>query len=265
MSGKYVKKKKKSRWRGWAVILLVLAAACALIVWALADNAAGQPTDPVAQDEPTQAQSDTEEPTGESATKPVQIDELKEISINLGSGMRITDVGRYTGVYMEDGSDDIVSGVMMIAVTNEGEQAVQYAEISLPVGEEMACFTLSTLPAGGTVILLEQSRMEYVPGEYVTAVAENVALFQEPPDMREDQLKIQNLQGALNISNISDVDIEDDICIYYKNSAADVYYGGITYRVRLEGGLKAGEIKQIVASHFSQSGTAVMFVTCGES
>lgn len=286
MSGKYVKnKKKKSRWAGVAVIVLILAAACALLAWTLADNAAGQPTGPVVQndptaqqteeptqqqteaegEEPTQEQNDTEEPTVAPETKPVQIEELKEISINLGSGMRITDVGKYTGIYMEDGSDEIVSGVMMIAVTNEGEQAVQYAEISVPVGDEMAYFTLSTLPAGATVILLEQSRMEYVPGEYVTAVAENVALFKEPLDLREDQVKIQNLQGALNISNISDGDIEGDICIYYKNSAADVYYGGITYRVRLEGGLKAGEIKQIVASHFSQSGTAIMFVTCGEA
>jgi len=49
----------------------------------------------------------------------------------------------------------------------------------------------------------------------------------------------------------------------YKNAAADLYYGGITYRVRIEGGIKAGEIKQLMAGHFSETGSKIMFVTVG--
>ena len=304
MSGKNTKKKSKNSRVGLVVVIVIIALVGAAFAWAVTRSESEQvPTQTPSEtstvasqeqtvqtdDQPTETEAEptetepqttetvtkptetvtqpTQAPTedAQEPTKPVQIEELEPVSVNLGSGLTITDVGKYTGVYMEDGSDEVITGIMMIAVTNEGEQAVQYAEISVPVGDEMAYFTLSTLPAGATVILLEQSRMEYVPGEYVTAVAENVALFKEPLDLREDQVKIQNLQGAVNISNISDGEIEGDICIYYKNSAADVYYGGITYRVRLEGGLKAGEIKQIVASHFSQSGTAIMFVTCGEA
>jgi hypothetical protein len=51
--------------------------------------------------------------------------------------------------------------------------------------------------------------------------------------------------------------------IYYKNSASDLYYGGITYRIRIEGGLAAGEIRQAMGNHLSESGSAVMFVTIG--
>ena len=264
MSGKYTKKKSKNNRLGLVAVIVIIALVCAAFAWAISRSDAEQnPTQTPSETDTTASQQQTDET--EMPTKPVQIETLEPVSINLGCGMRITDVGKYTGVYMEDGTDEVLTGIMMIAVTNEGEEDIQYAQIALPVGEETASFTLSTLPVGSTVILLEQSRMEYVPGEYTTAVAENVVLFQEPMSLCEDRIEIQNLQGAMNVSNISGKDIEGDIYIYYKNSALDVYYGGITYRVRLEGGLKAGEIRQVVANHFSQSGSTVMFVTCGES
>lgn len=199
----------------------------------------------------------------EPSTAPADLEEVEETSINLGSGMRIVDVGKYTGIYMEDGSDELVSGVMMIVVTNEGESDIEYAEIRLPVGDQTAQFSLSVLPAGKTVILLEQNRMPYVGGSYTTAIAENVVLFQEPLSLCEDRLKLQVLDGVINVSNVSGADITDDIVIYYKNSAVDAFYGGITYRVRIEGGLKAEELKQIVAGHFTATGSTIVFVTCG--
>jgi hypothetical protein len=42
-----------------------------------------------------------------------------------------------------------------------------------------------------------------------------------------------------------------------------MYYGGITYRIRIEGGLKAGEIRQGTAAHFNPDNSTVVFVTCG--
>jgi hypothetical protein len=51
--------------------------------------------------------------------------------------------------------------------------------------------------------------------------------------------------------------------IYYKNYTQGLYYGGITYRVRVPGGIQADEVKQLTASHFSSTGSRVMFVTVG--
>lgn len=261
MSGK--NKKRKNRQTPWGkiiVLILCLAVIYLEVSWLLDHQEivpdGGIPTDSMVLE--------SEETTVSAETIPVIVEEAEEVSITLGKGMRIIDVGKYTGVYMEDGSDEIVSGVMMIVVVNEGQKPIQYAEISLPVGNKTASFSLSTLPVGNKVVLLEKNRMEYEAGEYTTASADNVILFDEPLSLCEDLLNLQVLDGAINISNVSGADIESDIVIYYKNSAADVYYGGITYRVRIEGGLKAGEIKQIMASHFSESGSAIMFVTCGE-
>lgn len=264
MSGKYSKKKtRRVTLRG--ILLTIIAA---LLVICILMTLILQKMDPKPSGEQTTGETSAENtetagPAGTPETAPARLDELEPVSINLGSGMRITDVGKYTGVYMEDGTDEIVSGVMMITVTNEGETAVQYAEISVPVGDNTAKFTLSTLPAGSTVVLLEQTRMEYVPETYTTAIAENVVLFSEPLSLCEDRVKIGILNGAVNVTNISGEDITGDIVIYYKNSAADVYYGGITYRIRVEGGLKADEIRQVMGSHLSESGSTVMFVTCG--
>lgn len=190
--------------------------------------------------------------------------QLEDVNINLGSGMKITDIGSYTGLYMEDGSDEIVSDVLMVVVTNTGNKAIQYADIKLSVGEEEAKFELSTLPAGKTIVLLEQNRMVFDnSAEYTSAIAENVALFSDSLSLKEDQVKLQILDGAINVTNVANKDIAGDIVIYYKNSASDLYYGGITYRTRIEGGLSQGEIRQVMGNHLSKTGTEIMFVTIG--
>ena len=195
----------------------------------------------------------------------VQFDSLKEVSINLGNGMYITEVGKYTGVYMEDGSDEIIPDVLMITVENKGQEAIQYAEVLMPAGDKEAFFSMSTLTPGSKMILLEQNRMEYVEESYTTAIAKNVVVFSKELGLCEDKVKIQILDGVINITNVSGKDIDEDIIIYYKNSAEDVFYGGITYRARIEGGLEKGEVEQIMVSHCSQTGSTIMFVTCGEN
>lgn len=197
-----------------------------------------------------------------SALEDIQIQMFGEIEFDLGNGLLITDVGRYTGVYMEDGSDEIVSKILMVVVTNTSEQDLEYAEITLNGEEAEAQFSVSTLPVGASAVLLEKTRMEY-PGEDVFTEAQSqvVSFFEKPLSVHADVLKLQGLDGALNITNISGKDIAGDIVIYYKNSSSDMYYGGITYRVRLEGGLKAGEIRQIMSDHYNASGSEVLFIT----
>lgn len=263
MSGKNVNNNKDGKQpvsrRGMmlAVVVGALVLFCLVAVSILVMDRAPAPTE-------TPTGTPTDAPTQQTDTPKAELDEIKEAGINLGHGMLITDIGKYTGIYMEDGSDELVSGILMIVVTNTGEDAVQYAEIELAGKSGTAEFSLSTLAPGASVVLLEQNRMAYDPAEdYASAVTKNVVLFQEPLSLCEDQVKLQVLDGAINVTNISGTDITGDIVIYYKNSAVDMLYGGITYRVRIEGGLKSGEIRQIMASHFSESGSAIMFVTVG--
>lgn len=187
-------------------------------------------------------------------------------SIDVGSGLRIVDIGAYTGMYMEDGSNEIVSGVLMCIVTNEGDRAVEYAQLQLHDGERDIPFTLTALQPGRSVVLLAQDKTAYnKDADYTAAAAESVAFFANEPSLQADRLQIQGLDGGMNITNISKEDITGDVVIYYKNVAADgLLYGGITYRTRISGGIKAGELKQGMTQHFRVNGSEVLFVTVAE-
>ena len=206
-------------------------------------------------------------PLPTETTVPTQVTQPEEPTVepaHLDHGLVITDVSSYTGIYMEDGSDDIVSGILMIQITNTGVQDIEFAEIHMTYGAETANFKVSTLPAGKSAILLELNRMKYDPDvEYSDAFSENVAVFRQELSVCDDKLQLQVLDGVVNVKNISGEDIDGDILIYYKNYSSEVYYGGITYMIRIQGGLKAGELRQSPAAHISPSGSSVMFVTCG--
>lgn len=253
---------RRPKW-GW----LLLAAAVILVVdlilfLALRDRQA-QPELPEVSSE-TVSEGSTQEAQPELPPAVAGEREEQGISFSLDFGLEITAVGAYTGAYVEDGSNEVVSGVMMITVVNSGEESIQYAEIYLETADGEAKFSLTTLLPGESAVLLEQNRAVHRDGVAVSgARTENVALFSEAPSLCEDKLEIGVLDGAVNVTNISGEAIEGDVVIYYKNYSEGLYYGGITYRIRIEGGMEAGEIRQMMAEHFSASGSRVVFVTCG--
>lgn len=202
----------------------------------------------------------------EPATRPTeQADAPTEPQgLDLGSGILIMDYARYTGPFLEDRSDAFVSDVLAIQVTNTGEEYIQTMDILLSDGETVARFSLSTLFPGDTVIVPELNRMPFADApEFTEFSTESVALFDGHPGMCTDRIAIQCLDGVMNITNISGEDITEDIFVYYKNYIDGVYCGGITYRLRLTGGLKAGEIRQGSAAHFDRENSRIVFVTCG--
>lgn len=218
----------------------------------------GEETFQTQPDAPVSTQVATEhQPDETQESQPVE-------GLDLGGGIVITDYLPYTGAFMEDRTDDVVSGVLGIRVTNTGEKYIQTMDITLTDGNETAEFSLSTLFPGQSVVVLEKNRMAYSDALLFTDFETgSVAFFDGDPGMAEDKLEIQCLDGVINVTNISDEDVTGDILIYYKNYTSGMYYGGITYRIRIAGGLKSGEIWQGTAAHFNPANSAVVFVTCG--
>ena len=250
------KKAKNTGKKGtWILVLMGLLVAALILTVALKTSDADpkvphqNATTLAAEEQPGTIHKDTE------AQKPYFLTE----------GLEITEIGSYTGAYVEDGSDEVVSGVMMIIVSNTTSEALEYAEIILSGESGEAVFMVSALPAGESAVLLERNRMAYDRNaEFSQVRTENVAYFRTELSLMEDVLKIQPLDGAVNVTNISDRDIQGDIFICYKNKAEGLFYGGIAYRVRIEGGLKSGEIRQIMTKHFSDTGTALIYVSVAE-
>ena len=250
-------KKNQPRRFGGLLILLILAGIAAAL---LCRPQGEQPIQtPAVRTEPTETEPVQTVPT---QTEPAGAETQPAISLDYG--LQITDHGSYTGVYMEDGSNEIVSDVMMLVVQNNGEADIQLAELTALCGGETYRFKLTNLAVGKRAVLLDLDRKRAEGGTPESVELDSVALFQEPMELHEDAIEIGGLEGMLNVKNISDTDISGDIHIYYKYAAQDIYYGGITFRVRIQGGLKAGELRQIPAVHFDPKGCEIIQVTIYE-
>lgn len=213
--------------------------------------------------QPSQTDGTTEAFAGSESTE--SVDEIEEVSFtaDLGQGISITGAGRYSGIYMEDGSDAVTDNVLMITVRNDSASTLQYAEITVATSTGTAKFSVSTLAPSATAVLLEKEKMrceeDTVPQ---SAAMANAVFFAEEPTLCEDRLEITAGDGAITVKNISATDIAGDIAVYYKNFSDGIYYGGITYRSTLSGGLGVGEERTLTAIHYKTEGSRVMFATC---
>lgn len=184
--------------------------------------------------------------------------------IELDNGLVITHMDSYSGEYWEDGSNEEISDIYAIIVENRGTKVLQYAEITIELEGKEAQFTFSTLPVNEKVLVLEKNKLKYEEIEIIDAEISNVVFFENGISMYEDIFSLSGADGVLNVENISEKSISGDIFVYYKNYNADMFCGGITYRARVEGGLKAGETKQVITKKYSMEDSLLMMITYTE-
>ena len=179
--------------------------------------------------------------------------------MDLGRGLRIASVGKYAGIYLEDGSGDPVSGLMMVILKNENIQDLQVARFALTFGEKIAEFEVTNLPAGETVVVLEKNRMTYTDAKCEKATLNNVSFFSDAMSLRKEQVEITGTKGNLSVKNLTDAPL-GEIYIYYKNTAPDVLYGGITYRAKIDAGLEPGAMTSVMSAHYNPANTRILNV-----
>lgn len=175
-------------------------------------------------------------------------------------GLEIVSIGKYAGLFVEDGTDETVSDVCAVTVRNSAEKTVQYAHLTLTIGAAAYQFDVTTLPPNAEIQLLELSRQpapESADG-YSADVTMYTA-FEIEPGMNADALEITTQDTAITIKNITDADM-GQIYVYYKVAYGELYLGGITYRVGV-GSLAAGESTTCYAGHYSTDYCKLMFAT----
>ncbi len=279
--GKYLKKKASGGPRPGdrrqlilaAVLAALLLALVGLLIWLQSQRIDPQPNPPAetsappastastASTEPTEtAPQETTPFTQPQETVPTETLEPGLLPLNLGSGLVITDIGPYLGAYVEDGTDEVISDVLMVILENTSHQALEYAQLTLAYGEETAAFTVTTLPAGAKVVLLEKNRMAYTAEAPSGILLENV-VFRDTLDLYPELFQITGTKGNLTVKNISQQTVTGEIYVYYKNSSQDLFYGGITYRAKIEGGLAPGESKTVIAGHYNPTASTILMVT----
>ena len=180
--------------------------------------------------------------------------------VDLGVGLLVTKIGSYAGIYMEDGSDRIVSNMMMLLVKNTTGKDLQLARISVVYEDFTAEFEVTNLPAAQSVVVLEKNRHTAVEQTYKEITVRDLVYFQEPMNLLEEKLKVKGGDGYLDIENVSGEDITGTVYVYYKNSAAGMLYGGITYRAKLENGLAKGSIARVTTGHYREGYSTIVQV-----
>lgn len=179
----------------------------------------------------------------------------------LGYDLELQSVGRFSGLYVEDGSLETVGDILMVQIKNNGDHDLRLARLTLTYSDGDAEFEITNLPAGKSVYVLEKNRRTYSDERHLSVEMADVVKFKDNMDVFPDRYEITGLDGALNVKNISTTDISGDLYVYYKYFSQDQLYGGITFRAKIPGGVKAGEIRQISAGHFNPDNCIVLAVT----
>lgn len=164
----------------------------------------------------------------EPGNNPTQITEQYQIP---GKDLQIVKLESYDGFFLEDGSDESVTGILGMTIKNTSNETLEYGNILLTDenGEEVS-FVVTMLLPGATAIVAESSRREFSgTGIYYYKNAE--ISFNGESAADTTKLELDAYSGALGIRSASDTSY-DTVIVYYKYKENDgVYKGGITYRV----------------------------------
>lgn len=200
--------------------------------------------------------------SGSVESKPEDI-KVEEIKVDASAGgISVVSLDNISGMFVEDGSDEVMSGIFAATFRNDSDKDLQYAKLVLTVGKEDYTFEISTLPAGESVRAMEVNRKAFASSKGdVTLTQENIAWFNESPSMYEGVFKITQRNNAIIVENISGKTVNAPIYVYYKNYADGVYIGGITYRAGTQEALAPGKAVALNAKHFDPDASRLMFVT----
>ena len=200
---------------------------------------------------------------GEGKVPPVEdLTEKPFEAVALGQGLEVTQIADYAGVYMEDGSDEVLSRVMMLILHNGSASDLQLARVYVEYEGKTCAFEATNLPAGQSVVLLEKNRERCPAQNYHSIRADSVVFFDAPMTPADGRLTVSGEEGVIRVTNSSDDDLPGKIYVYYKNSSADLLYGGITYRATLSGGLAKGETGSIMTGHYDPDTCRIVHIIC---
>lgn len=173
-----------------------------------------------------------------------------------GTQLIIDRIDGYSGIFLEDGSDEEVSDIFAIHVQNQGEN-VEYSSINLEVGGKELNFEISDLPSGTAVSVLESSAAPYESGEALYRGSQTAYI--DTFDMLESEVGIVvESDNSIAVTNLTDQKIPS-LRIFYKFVHGQEYLGGITYTAKIDN-LASGETKTVYPSHFSAEGSRIMMV-----
>lgn len=175
--------------------------------------------------------------------------------------MEILSIGKYSGKFTEDGSDEKKENVLALVVKNTSDEVIDYGEITLKIkGKSNTIqFKITNLkPQTSTVVMESTGKIEFNPdNKYIYLNSKND--MASTMSLMSDKIKLSTKNKEITIENISDEDLKT-VYVYYKTvSKGNSYIGGITYRVKFDN-VGAGKSISADTLHFSNKNSEILKV-----
>ena len=167
------------------------------------------------------------------------------------------EISRFTGGFVEDGSDAPVRDVAAILVANNTGKFLELATVTYKVGDRTATFKVTGLPQGKRAWVLESNRLTLSEGDEL--VLEDCRETYHPdPILSTDALSVSRQGNSLTLTNNSGRKLSN-VAVYYKNTLEDgTFMGGISYLISF-GDLEPGTAATRSADHFNDTSEIVRY------
>ena len=228
-------------------VVLVLAAGIALAVSNRSRESQASFMPAVKQTEPT--------------VQDMDLPQQSALPYGLDGGLVAEELTEYEGPYVEDGTNEPVSGVAALMLYNSGSRDISSGMVAVTQGERILHFYVTWLPAGERALVLEYDRAAY-SREPVTG-CRSLGVQWECFYPAGGSVWITESGAALTVGNRSARTIEG-IRLRYKTyiKEGNFYLGGITYSAYV-GTLNSGKSRETNPSHYALGSAKVVAVLTG--
>lgn len=219
-----------------------------------------QPTKAPGKTEPTESSKDPTQPPPTEApdkTEPQKPPATEPADEELVSGdISCDEFGRFTGQFVEDGRDELVTNVAVVKVTNRSDRFLDFATITLSIDGKAATFVVSGLPAGRSAWVMEINRMTIGTSASFEMV-NCISSFRDDVVAESPKVSITANGNMLTATNNSNQTLED-VFVYYRALHTDGnFLGGVTYRVNF-GTLEPGQSVEALAGHYKDGSAEIV-------
>lgn len=171
--------------------------------------------------------------------------------------LEITKIQKYSGKFVEDGSDKEVSNILALIVKNTSNKDLQYGQIILSTDtNDNVEFNITNLPAKSSAIVLESTGS--IPYTKNLSYKNSTYASVDSLPMDTKKVKVTKENNSITIDNISGKDL-GTVYVYYKNKKNSSYLGGITYRAKFENVEKDAKLTT-KTNHFTEKNSEILMV-----
>lgn len=174
-----------------------------------------------------------------------------------GTTLIVERLAVYDGPFVEDGTDDEVTGIAALVLRNAGISTVIKANIVVEQGTRQLVFRADTIPPGAAVLVLDINRSAYDAADCTNCFG--TARMQEFPMVR---VNVQpHGMGCLLVTNSSPLPLYE-LCLIHKQWQAPpgIFVGGISYQTTIDV-LLPGQTVTVWPDHYVSDYSRVVLVT----